>query len=62
MASSGSGSGAVAGGTGNRAVLWFRGTDLRLHDNPVVHEAAQRVAAGQVAEVGAPVKGLCVLR
>lgn len=33
------------------AVVWFRGTDLRLHDNVIVHEAARRVEAGQVAEV-----------
>jgi hypothetical protein len=39
------------GASGGRAVIWFRGTDLRLHDNAVVHEAARRVAAGQVAEV-----------
>ncbi len=45
---SGGGSG---GSGGNRAVLWFRGTDLRVHDNVVVHEAARRVQAGQVSEV-----------
>lgn len=45
------GAGAAGGGSGNRAVIWFRGTDLRLHDNAIVHEAARRVEAGQVAEV-----------
>lgn len=28
---------------GQRVVLWFRGTDLRLHDNAPVAEAARRV-------------------
>ena len=47
-----SGGGGGSGGSGgNRAVLWFRGTDLRVHDNVVVHEAARRVQAGQVSEV-----------
>jgi hypothetical protein len=42
------------GGSGgqNRAVIWFRGADLRLHDNAIVHEAARKVKSGQVAEVG----------
>lgn len=51
MMSGGAGGGGSSGG--NRAVVWFRGTDLRLHDNVVVHEAARRVQAGQVSEVGA---------
>lgn len=34
-----------------RAIIWFRGTDLRLHDNPVVDQAAKLVAAGTVHEV-----------
>lgn len=45
---------AAAASGGNRAVVWFRGTDLRLHDNPIVHEAAKRVQAGQVSEVRWP--------
>lgn len=51
MASGGGGSSGSGGG--NRAVVWFRGTDLRVHDNVVVHEAARRVQAGTVSEVGA---------
>lgn len=47
---SSTGGGAIPSG-GNRAIVWFRGTDLRLHDNVIVHEAARRVEAGQVAEV-----------
>jgi hypothetical protein len=35
-----------------RTVLWFR-NDLRLHDSATVHEAAQRVKAGQSDEVRA---------
>lgn len=38
------------GGSGGRAVLWFR-NDLRLHDNAIVAEAAQRVKSGKVSEV-----------
>ena len=37
-------------GTGSRVVLWFR-NDLRLHDNAIVHEAAQRVKTGKATEV-----------
>ncbi|KAG2435381.1 hypothetical protein HXX76_007453 [Chlamydomonas incerta] len=40
---------ATAGG-GQRLVLWFR-NDLRLHDNYIVHEAAQRVKRGEASEV-----------
>lgn len=40
----------TAQGGGGRAVLWFR-NDLRLHDNPVLAEAAQRVKAGKISEV-----------
>ncbi|KAL4421836.1 hypothetical protein ABPG77_001625, partial [Micractinium sp. CCAP 211/92] len=47
---SSTGGGAIPSG-GNRAIVWFRGTDLRLHDNVIVHEAARRVEAGQVSEV-----------
>ena len=32
-------------------VLWFR-NDLRLTDNPTVHEAAQLVSRGLASEVG----------
>lgn len=39
-----------SGGGGQRAVLWFR-NDLRLHDNAIVAEAAQRVKSGQMSEV-----------
>ena len=34
-----------------RVVLWFR-NDLRLTDNPTVHEAAQLVSRGLASEVG----------
>ena len=34
----------------SRTVLWFR-NDLRVHDNAIVHEAAQRVKTGQSQEV-----------
>ena len=34
-----------------RCILWFRGTDLRLHDNPIVDDAAKLVAAGTIHEV-----------
>ena len=37
-------------GTGSRVVLWFR-NDLRLQDNAIVHEAAQRVRSGKATEV-----------
>lgn len=40
---------ATAGG-GKRVVLWFR-NDLRLHDNYIVHDAAQRVKRGEYSEV-----------
>ena len=40
----------AAAGSGSRLVLWFR-NDLRLHDNVIVHEAAQRVKAGKADEV-----------
>ncbi|GLC48551.1 hypothetical protein PLESTB_000110200 [Pleodorina starrii] len=40
---------ATAGG-GKRVVLWFR-NDLRLHDNYIVHDAAQRVKRGEASEV-----------
>ena len=40
-------------GGGSRAVLWFR-NDLRLHDNAIVAEAAQRVKSGKISEVPAP--------
>lgn len=46
-----SGGGGASGGN-SRALLWFRGTDLRLHDNDIVHQAVRRVEAGQVSEVG----------
>ena len=36
-----------------RTVLWFR-NDLRVHDSATVHEAAQRVKAGDSNEVRAP--------
>jgi deoxyribodipyrimidine photo-lyase len=36
---------------GNRAIIWFRGTDLRVHDNVIVHDAVTRVQRQQVAEV-----------
>lgn len=45
-----SGGGSGSGGA-TRALVWFRGTDLRLVDNTVVHEAARRVEAGQFSEV-----------
>lgn len=60
MASGGGGSSGSGGG--NRAVIWFRGTDLRVHDNVVVHEAARRVQAGTVSEVGARECGAHVVR
>lgn len=34
-----------------RAIIWFRGTDLRLHDNPIIDEAHKLVAAGAIHEV-----------
>ena len=40
----------AAAGSGSRLVLWFR-NDLRVHDNVIVHEAAQRVRAGKADEV-----------
>jgi deoxyribodipyrimidine photolyase len=42
--------GAAKGGSGGRAVLWFR-NDLRLHDNGIVAEAARRAESGQIEEV-----------
>jgi DNA photolyase len=42
--------GAANGGSGGRAVLWFR-NDLRLHDNAIVAEAARRAKSGEIAEV-----------
>ncbi len=27
-------------------LLWFRGTDLRIHDNPIVHAAVERASTG----------------
>ena len=33
-----------------RQLMWFR-TDLRVHDNVILHEAARRVEAGQLSEV-----------
>lgn len=43
------------------AVVWFRGTDLRLHDNVIVHEAARRVEAGQVSEVRQGLQGAALV-
>jgi hypothetical protein len=48
-------------GSGKRVVLWFR-NDLRLHDNYVVHDAAQRVKRGEASEVGARVVQLYVMQ
>eukprot|EP00873_Tetraselmis_striata_P018999 jgi/Tetstr1/439263/TSEL_027705.t1 len=42
MASSTTGGGVV--------VCWFR-NDLRLHDNPIVHQAAEAIAKGQASAV-----------
>ena len=36
-----------------RTVLWFR-NDLRVHDSATIHEAVQRVKAGQTDEVQWP--------
>ncbi|KAI3426359.1 hypothetical protein D9Q98_008731 [Chlorella vulgaris] len=41
----------TGGKGGNRAIIWFRGTDLRVHDNVIVHDAVTRVQRQQVAEV-----------
>jgi deoxyribodipyrimidine photo-lyase len=41
----------AGGGTTKRVVVWFRGTDLRLHDNVLVSEAAARVQSGAATEV-----------
>ena len=47
----GAGAGGGANSGARRVVVWYRGTDLRLHDQPAVHEAASRVASGKATEV-----------
>jgi deoxyribodipyrimidine photolyase len=44
---------------GQRIVLWFR-NDLRLHDNQIVHEAAQKIASKQYKEVRRRPYTLCL--
>ena len=43
---------------GQRVVLWFR-NDLRIHDNQIVHDAAQKVAAKDYKEVTAVLSSVC---
>jgi len=38
------GSSAMASSGAERAIVWFRGTDLRVHDNEVLSKAAELAA------------------
>jgi deoxyribodipyrimidine photo-lyase len=42
---------AAAAGPACRVVVWFRGADLRVDDNPALADAARRVRVGEASEV-----------
>ena len=38
-------------GTGGRAIVWFRGTDLRVHDNNVLSKAVESLQRNESADI-----------